>query len=173
MFGRSIALSRDMIVVGAPYDDERVKNSGSAYVFLRDDENHWSGSDATLDMPDNSTPAPVTDPAGCLDTAKGCFEIPLATQANTVQWNMVGYPFAVPGGFSNVRIQTDTGICASGCDLHTAQSQGIVYNQFWSFNGTSFTQIDSGRNLDSWRGYWAATLQNADGLNPRLLVPKP
>jgi len=149
----------------------------SATDTLSQGEAYWifqrSGNDSTLDMPDNSTPTPVTDPPGCLDTAKGCFEIPLATQANIAQWKMVGYPFAVSGSFGNVRVQTDTGVCASGCDLNTAQSQGIVSNQFLSFNGTSFTKVDSSGNLDPWKGYLATTLQNADGLNPRLLVPRP
>ena len=127
----------------------------------------WSGSDATIDMPDNSTPTPVTDPVGCLDTAKGCFEIPLVTQVNSAQSSLVGYPFAASGRLGDVRVQTDTGVCASGCDLDTAQSQGIVLNKL---NGIG---AGSSGNLESWKGYWATTLQNADGLNPRLLVPRP
>ncbi|RUM94246.1 MAG: hypothetical protein DSZ28_04155 [Thiothrix sp.] len=127
----------------------------------------WSGSDVTLDMPGNSTPTPVTDPAGCLDTAKGCFEIPLVTQVNSAQSSLVGYPFATSGRLGDVRVQTDTGVCTSGCDLDTAQSQGIVLNKL------SGTEADSSGNLEPWKGYWATTLHNADGLNPRLLVPKP
>ncbi len=34
-FGTSVALSTDTVVVGAPYDDDKGSNSGSAYVFVR------------------------------------------------------------------------------------------------------------------------------------------
>jgi len=143
-------------------------SQGEAYwIFQR------SSSDTILDMPDNSTPTPVTDPVGCLDTAKGCFEIPLITQANRAQWSMIGYPYASSGSLGDVRVQTDTGVCASGCDLDTAQSQGIIFSRLSAFNGTFFTQVDTSDNLDPWNGYWVATLHNADDLNPRLLVPKP
>jgi len=144
---------------------------------LSQGEAYWimqrSGSDAILDMPENSALTPVTNPTGCFATAKGCFEIPLTTQANRVQWNMVGYPFASSESLGNVRVQTDTGVCTSGCDLDTAQSQRIVSNKLWSFNGATFTEVDTSGNLDPWIGYWVTTLQNADGLNPRLLLPKP
>jgi hypothetical protein len=143
-------------------------SQGEAYWIFQ-----WSGRDATLDMPDNSIPTPVTDPVGCLNTAKGCFEIPLKTQANSAQWRMIGYPYASSGSLGDARVQTDTGVCASGCDLDTAQSLGIVVSRLLAFNGTFFTQVDTSDNLDPWNGYWAAMLHNADDLNPRLLVPKP
>ncbi|MCK5921095.1 MAG: hypothetical protein KAG66_09145, partial [Methylococcales bacterium] len=142
-----------------------------------------SGDDRILDMPDNSTPTPdfSTDsyPAShskaCFEfeTAKGCFPIPLATQANAVQWNMIGYPFISAGALGNARIQTDADSCASGCDLDTAHSQGIVHNQLWTFNGTHYEVVDTSGNLEPWGGYWLATLQSAEGLNPRLLLAKP
>ncbi|MCK5920914.1 MAG: FG-GAP repeat protein, partial [Methylococcales bacterium] len=104
------------------------------YVLLEADDTlsqgvgYWiiqtSGSRETLDMPGNSTPTPVTstalnpvlNPGACLDleTAKGCFAIPLAVQANGVQWNMIGYPFVFTGTLDNARIQTETGPCVSG-----------------------------------------------------------
>jgi hypothetical protein len=39
-FGRAIAVSGDVAIVGAPYDDESVENSGSAYIF-RYDGSSW------------------------------------------------------------------------------------------------------------------------------------
>ena len=35
-FGRSVAISGDRIVVGAPYDDDKGESSGSAYTFELD-----------------------------------------------------------------------------------------------------------------------------------------
>jgi hypothetical protein len=107
--------------------------SGGAYVKLAltdtvsQNLGYWiiqsGANDITLDLPANSLPAPVTDSTGCLATAKGCFEIPLETQAVTHQWNMIGYPFKTNQPLANVRVLTDTGSCASGCDLGTAETQ--------------------------------------------------
>jgi predicted amidohydrolase len=132
-----------------------------------------SGDEATLDMPDNSTPTPIASISGCLDTAKGCFEIPLATQENEVQWNMIGYPFVSSASLGNARVQTDSDICAAGCDLDTDQSQGIIHNQLWAYNGTNYDVVNTSGNLEPWGAYWLAALQNADGLSSRLLLPKP
>jgi hypothetical protein len=40
-FGRSVAISGDSIIVGAPGDDERGENAGAAYVFVRDASGAW------------------------------------------------------------------------------------------------------------------------------------
>jgi hypothetical protein len=42
-FGRSVSVSGDTVVVGAPYDDnDGESNSGSAYIFTRSSSNVWS-----------------------------------------------------------------------------------------------------------------------------------
>ena len=42
-FGRSVSISGDYAVIGAPrYDDDNGSNSGSAYVFERDGAGNWS-----------------------------------------------------------------------------------------------------------------------------------
>jgi hypothetical protein len=51
-------------------------SQGVGYWIIQVDNN-----EKILDMPNNSTPAPITHPTGCLDTAKGCFEIPLEQKA--------------------------------------------------------------------------------------------
>ena len=143
-------------------------SQGKAYWIIQK-----SGSDVILDMPENSTPTQVTHPTGCLASAKGCFEIPLVAQSNIAQWNMIGYPFASSGSLRNTRVLTDSGVCASGCDLNTAQSQGIVFSRLWTYNGATFTMVDTNDNFEPWMGYWVAALHNANGLNLRLFVPKP
>ena len=159
--------------------------SGSAYVklgltdTLSQGLGYWiiqrSGNDTTLDLPANSLPGSVTHlhPKECLSTAKACFEIPLATQTASNQWNLIGYPFKTRQTLDNVRVLTDTDPCASGCDLATADTQNIVDNQLWTYNGSSYTQVNTGDDLEPWTGYWSVTLSNADLSNPKLLVPKP
>ncbi len=132
-----------------------------------------SDSEVTLDMPDNSTPTPVTGLTGCLGTAQGCFEIPLTTQTNATQWNMIGYPFASSGSLGNARVLTNTGACATGCELDVAQSSGITTNKLWNYDGINLAMVTASDNLDPWKGYWAATLSQADGASPSLVIPKP
>lgn|GEM_PF-6523789 len=57
-FGRSIALDGNMIVAGAPYDDDNGSNSGSAYIsFIRARINAYTDLNGTLS---SSTPSPKT-----------------------------------------------------------------------------------------------------------------
>jgi len=41
LFGRSVAVSDEIIVVGAPGDDDKGSNSGSVYVFELNEERNW------------------------------------------------------------------------------------------------------------------------------------
>lgn len=52
-FGESVAISGNTIVVGAHWDDDHGRNSGSAYVFVRDG-NSWT-QQAKLSTPDGNT----------------------------------------------------------------------------------------------------------------------
>jgi hypothetical protein len=42
VFGRYVSVSGSTIVVGAPYDDDKGSNSGSAYVFEKSDDGAWA-----------------------------------------------------------------------------------------------------------------------------------
>jgi hypothetical protein len=150
-----------------PLNETDALNQGVGYWIIQK-----SGHEVTLDMPDKSISTPIANSVGCLDTAQGCFEIPLVTQVNTTQWNMIGYPFASAGSLGGVRVVTSPSPCTSGCDLSGAKSHDIVHNEFWSYDGASYTKVDSSGNLNPWKGYWVATLNQASGTSPRLLVPK-
>lgn len=143
---------------------------------LEQGKGYWiiqkTSSDKTLDMPENSITTQASQITDCLSTAKGCFEISLETQDAVVEWNMVGYPFASAQSLSNSRVVTESGTCASGCDLNTAGTEGVVNSQLWTYNGSSYTTVDTSGNFDPWTGYWAATLPSSHGLTPRLLVPR-
>lgn len=128
----------------------------------------------TLEMPSDSTPPP-TSTGDCFGGGGSqCFSLPLATQNAAVQWNMIGYPFGWFNQLEQTLVKTNAGICVSGCFLVDAQALGLVHNQLWSYNGTSgYTSIEAPDNLTPWTGYWGATLEQADGTNPTLRIPKP
>lgn len=122
-------------------------------------------SDKTLNMPATATPA--------LDSP---FEIPLATTSGTVGWSMIGYPFengSTP--LSQLEISNnDPGSCGSGCTLDEAKNNHIVHDEFWTYSGgPGYTRISTGGALEPWRGYWSATLNQADPTDPLLKISRP
>lgn len=143
-------------------------NVGTGYWIIQK-----SGNDATLDLPVNSTPiAPIQSDACTAD--EGCFEILLKTNTNAVGWNMIGRSSHYSPTLGDARIQTSTPICAAGCDLDVAESEKLVHNQLWTYNGISGYTLASNPagTLEPWAGYWAATMQNANDSRPTLLIPK-
>lgn len=134
-----------------------------------------TGSAVTLDMPAASTDTPVSHTFVCQAFAvNGCFDIPLATRPDTEQWNLIGYPFDAAG--ANVWVATTSGLCESGCDLESAESQAIVSHKLWSYNGSGYTNINEGVHLgilQPWAGYWIQTLDLAEGTLPKLVLAKP
>jgi len=134
-----------------------------------------TGRPQTLEMPLGSQPTPVTNPVGCIESASGCFEIPLEKlKPNTTQWHMVGYPFTTARSLSDSRVLTGKGNCAEGCVLDIAENEGIVHNQVWTYNGKHYDLIKGSDQLKTWHAYWSATLPDAlDNAAVKLLIPKP
>jgi hypothetical protein len=132
-----------------------------------------TGADVTLDIPRDSHRTPVVYPSACT-SSKGCYQTLLATTTTgTTQWNMIGQPFLKAVNVDDLRVVTDSGTCASGCDLTTAKNANIVHNQFWSYNATtsSYTTFSSGDSIPARTAIWVPTLSQAQGLNPKLLLP--
>ncbi len=152
---------------------EKLNSSSS----MNQKEGYWiiqqSGDEIFIDLPNSSTPTLISNYEGCLASAKGCFEIPLMTQANSDHLNLINYPFWTVANIGNVRVVTDTGACATGCDLDTAKTEGILHNEFFTYNGEGYDTITTRDDLFPLKAYWAVTLDSADGTNPRLLIPKP
>ncbi len=121
-----------------------------------------SGTTQHLNLPLNSTPTGE-------DSLP--IKIKLETKPSTIQWNMIGYPLATTKSLgATPRVETTlSDVCSPACTLDIAQSNNIVHNQVWSFNGTSYDLINSGNNLNPWKGYWLPTLEDADGEEPFLL----
>ncbi len=106
-------------------------------------------------------------------SASGCYEIPLATRADAIQWSMLGHALEIATNWSRCRIVTDSGPCSDsdGCSPTEATSLGIFLNQLWRYNGSGYEAINDRDASLPWFGFWGATLAQAHGLNPVLLVP--
>ena len=159
-------------------------NNGGYIEIRKGDELHqgvgyWiiqiTGRPQTLEMPLGSQPTPITSPVGCIENTSGCFEIPLEKlKPNATQWHMVGYPFTTARSLNDSRVLTGKGNCAEGCILDTAENEGIVHNQVWTYNGKSYDLIKGSDQLKPWHAYWSATLLDAlDSAPVKLLIPKP
>ncbi|MCK5831535.1 MAG: hypothetical protein KAH20_14665, partial [Methylococcales bacterium] len=133
-----------------------------------------TGEEKTLDMPTGSIPATVSQPTGC-PTGKNCFTIPLHTQNGGNQWNMVAYPHTVASSLGEARVVANSTNCNTpACTLDVAETDNIVHNILFTYNGTSYTQVTMGDNLNPWEGYWVSTLLGSHGATPvKLLLPKP
>ncbi len=102
-------------------------------------------------------------PAGSTAITAAHHDAYLFNKSGATTWNMVGNPYANAISTANIRIKTGNGICASGCDLNTANSNDIVANQLFSFDGTKYITHtpSSAATLNPWIGFWAASLKNA------------
>jgi len=142
---------------------------------LEQGKGYWiiqlSGADAELSLPTDSTATPVAALSQCPGTTGG-FEITLDTVAGETSWNMLSNAFKFDVMPDQMRIATTSGsICAHGCTLEEAKEVGILHNQFWHSDGHSaYTQLEGGHLVKPWYGFWAATLDQADGLDPKLLI---
>jgi hypothetical protein len=165
---------KDWIIFG--YDPAKGYINIDAEDSLDQGAGYWiiqkSGNPVTLTMPQGSTPTTTTPCA----SPQGCFEIPLTTKSGKHQWNMIGYPYAAQSDLNNVSITTGSGSCntPAGCNLDIAKDQSLVQNQLWTYNGNGrkYTIINSGDTINSWTGYWAATLSEAAKVKPvKMLIP--
>jgi subtilisin family serine protease len=157
-----------------------VLGQGKGYWILTTTKN------ATVDMPEGSldTPNLVSSNSQACMSRKGCFEIPIAAKGAKLEWNLLGNPYLFPESkLSEVRIVTDVATApnncadANGCTLDEAKSDGIFHNKLWSWtysgkpaNG-KYLMLSPTNSLKPWMAAWAASLKNATGTNPRLLIP--
>ncbi len=137
---------------------------------------HVTGSPVLVDMPASCQPTPVVASSACT-SQNGCFEIPLGTRPNAVQWNMAGFPFADGVPWNRSRVRTASGACStsSACTLTEAASAKILHDQAWHYEGDTVTPgyrlYEGGARPQAWDGFWSPTLKDSDGLQPALLMP--
>jgi hypothetical protein len=85
---------------------------------------------------------------------------------------MLSHTFESEVALERLRVVTKSGsTCANGCTLEDAEIAGIVHNQFWRYDETGYQQLGGSDLIRPWDGLWAATLDNAPNLEPKLLIP--
>jgi len=155
--------------------------------ILEQSKGYWiiqqSGSNATLSMPQGSTPAATTD---CASSPRGCVETPLSIQAG---WTMVGYPHYTQGIFGNLSLVTDDTYypgygtqyrptpCAKdlpsrdGCSLREAKSYDISADKLWTYDGSKYVEIKNDSDvLKPWTAYWVGFLPRAGEFRAKGIV---
>jgi lysophospholipase L1-like esterase len=117
----------------------------------------------------------ISMPAGSTSAGLGAGRIELSTVPNGHRWNMLGNPFA--NDVQDIYVSYE-GMSAdecpdinTGCSLSIADRDGIVYKKLFRYNDETqqYEEFD-GSGLDSWSGFWVATLNKANGVFPKLVV---
>ena len=129
---------------------------------------HANGTAAILDLPVGSTQTETVPSSHCV-SAVSCYSIAVTAKATSVQWNMLGYPYAENSAVNRWRIKADSGVCGSGCTLGDAKGSEIVDNTLWYFAGETYQRLQG--NVSPWYGFWIAAYAGADALNPALELP--
>ena len=135
----------------------------------------------TIDMPVDSTLAPLTDSAACIDAA-GCYEVALTPQNVRIvtdqaayDWDMVGNPAFQPTPFSSSRVTTPAaGPCSgeSACTPVQALANQVMNSVLFRWNGANdeYDMISAGDSLQPWGGYWSAVLEQGVGGDANWLI---
>jgi lysophospholipase L1-like esterase len=133
------------------YDAER-----SAYNPLQESsqvqqgKGYWiiqlSGETKNLNMPSGSTHLSP--------------EIPLVSSTGSVQWNLLGTPFAeskVLGSF----LVKGSDVCTQGCGLDEAHQKQLVFNKVWAYEGQGYKEKGVTSIIEPWKGFWMPTLSGS------------
>ncbi|MEE9336543.1 MAG: choice-of-anchor E domain-containing protein [Methylococcaceae bacterium] len=115
-----------------------------------------------IDMPASSSPTEIEP-----------FPIFLSTKPMDKQWNMIGYPYTIDIPLSDVQIFAISGGCLDGCTLDIAESDNLVQDILYTYNGIIYDEISSSSgDFNPWKGYWARTLESADGTGAHFLFSR-
>jgi uncharacterized protein YkwD len=143
---------------------------------LEQGQGYWiisTNESVELDMPTTSSATPVSQ----CSSENGCFDIPLQSSPNNVQWNLLGFPFTSNQAWNTSKIVTNDSCQSTACSISEASSddKNILNQQVFKYvEGEGYVAIDNATELTPWSGFWAATLENAytEG-QPRLLISSP
>lgn len=146
-----------------------VMESGKGYWVI-----HTSQA-AVLDMPHNSVGNSSSKSTQCA-SGNDCFEIDLATQSGTNQWQMIGVPYRDSIQVADLRLKKDTGTStcndSDGCTFTESAQNTLADNTLWSYNGVAYVDLLLSTEINPWTGAWLSTLSGANGSSPKLFLPK-
>ncbi len=131
-----------------------------------------TGSTINIDLPANVKETSIQQSSQCSSTS-GCYEIIIsATDENT--FNMLAYPFEHSlSSLQRVRIVSASGRCVEGCTLDEATEAKIYHGHFYTYNGIAYEDLNTTTGISSWTGMWGKTMENAHGIEVRILFPLP
>ncbi len=121
-------------------------------------------------IPDGAdTPVDTADP-NCPSNL-GCFEIDLVEGDG--KFNLISHPFTNDVNWKNIRIVVNGN---QVCDPEQAQNQLLLTDTFWNYDA-GYTALSTGSPMDvavfeAYKGYWVQTLNNSEGQDVTLLIPK-
>ncbi|MCK5829632.1 MAG: DUF285 domain-containing protein [Methylococcales bacterium] len=119
----------------------------------------------TLKMPQGSQSVIPQSFAQCSTTS--CYESILVTTGSD-QYQMLANPFDYSINGSNLRVNTGPLV---GLTLAEAETNGILTNKLWSYNGSSYEELQN-QVILPWTGFWVKTLSSASfNPAPTLLFP--
>jgi hypothetical protein len=135
---------------------------------LKHGQGYWiiqvTNAPVTLTMPTKSSKVPENIPS---DTKKIPEDYPLqlasASGGKTTQWTLSGNPFTSQNPrLGDFFLKTDSGVCSNApCDLDEAKAKKLLHNQVWTYNGTQYVPKKMQDSLNSWDGFWAASLEKS------------
>ncbi|RUM93012.1 MAG: hypothetical protein DSZ28_09055 [Thiothrix sp.] len=109
------------------------------------------------------TPVTLKMPAGGREAADTyALKIASATGSNA-QWTLSGNPFSTSVKLADLFLKTDSGDCATPCDLNKAKAKNLLHNQVWTYDGGTYVLKNIQDTLNSWDGFWVASLASSQG----------
>ena len=137
---------------GQPLELTDVLKPGKGYWIVQ-----VTGSPVTLKMPAGSHQVPDTYSV----------KINSVTGGHQFQWTLAGNPFSSSQALGDFLLKTDSGACATPCDLKTANNNNLFLDQVWTYDRNTQKYAPpitttNGR-LNPWDGFWAASLANSSG----------
>lgn len=125
---------------------------------LEQGKGYWmiqvTGESVTLDMPKGSSDTPQE------------YSIKLtSSQGNgSPQWNLAGYPFSDSRKLGNFFVKSSDGVCSNpACDIDQAETEKLLHNQVWTYDGQKYIPKSRDKKLNPWEGFWVPTLEKSYG----------
>ena len=145
---------------------------------LKENTAYWIiqvlGYPVELSFPENSHRPDRQSIVGCT-TEAGCRAVGLHTKNSGVSWNLLGSDFSSDLIWDNLIIKTNgnSPACQNGCETALSQTEGVFYDNAWYFDDIEeiYKDFRTVEKIDPLNGLWVATLENADGKEPSLLIP--
>jgi len=112
-------------------------------------------ADVTIDLPVDVADGDAVLTNACAST-EGCFPAQISTSATASAWSLLGAPYASPVEVNKIQVTSSNGVCATGCDLAQAKSEGLLLTEQWTYDTSSgqYVALADSEYLQPWQGLW-------------------